>query len=206
MMFNSLEHSVCLDDTLTMRRVHVIDDVETLRLIAYPTRASLLELLAEPRSVTELASALGVPRTRLYHHIELLEEKGLIEQVDERQARALTERVYRLTAKVIRPSARLVRGRDPRERIDALTTLLFETTKADLRRSVAMGEARFAEDGERPTAMSRSISFLSAEQAAEFVAELEALVERFDDAHAAGAGRRPYALVWTLYPSSRTVQ
>ena len=75
-----------------MRAVCVIDDVATLKAMADPTRAAILELLTEPRSVTELARTLDVPRTRLYHHVELLREKGLVEQVDERRVGALTER------------------------------------------------------------------------------------------------------------------
>ena len=187
-----------------MRSVRVIDDLETLKAIADPTRAAVLELLAEPRSATELAAALDVPRTRLYHHIALLESKGLIEQVAERRVGALTERVYALTAKVFRPSARLMRRGDVQERVDAINTLLFDTTKSDLGRSVASGEIRLDEGDEvRQLGLGRSIAHLSREQAAEFIAELEALVARFDDAHGSAEETRPVAFVWALYPSSR---
>ena len=39
-----------------MRAVRVIDDVATLKAMADPTRAAILELLTEPRSATELAA------------------------------------------------------------------------------------------------------------------------------------------------------
>src|SRR5690348_4352199 len=119
-----------------MRQALVVDDLETLKAIAEPTRAALIELLAEPRSVTQLADALDVPRTRLYHHMELLESKGVIEQVDSRRAGALTERIYALRAKTFRPSARLLRSGD----VEAFTTWIFDTTKADVRRAAAAGE------------------------------------------------------------------
>lgn len=189
-----------------MRAVRVIDDLETLKAIADPTRAAILELLAEPRSVTQLAAALEVPRTRLYHHIELLQSKGLIEQVAERRVGALTESLYALTAKVFRPGARLLRSRDARQRVEALTTLLFDTTKSDLGRSLASGEVKLDEgEGVRQAGVGRSIAHLTPERAAEFIAELDALVARFDDAHAGGEGTRPFALVWALYPSSRRI-
>lgn len=186
-----------------MRAVRMIDDVETLKLMAEPTRAAILELLTERRSVTELARALDVPRTRLYHHIELLREKGLIEQVDERRTRALTERVYAVTAKTFRTSARLLRSGDVAERVDALTTLLFDTTKVDLKRSLMT-----APDGEQPArlGLGRSIAFLTDEDAQRFVAELEELVARFDATHAETSTTRPFALVWALYPSSRRIR
>jgi DNA-binding transcriptional ArsR family regulator len=190
-----------------VRRVGVIRDLETLKLIAEPTRAAILELLAKPQSATQLAAALDVPRTRLYHHLGLLESKGLIEQVDERRAGALTERIYRLTARVFRPSKRLLRSGDLEERVDALTTLLFDTTKSDFRRAVEAGDIDLDGDGELPQlAMGRSIALLAPDQVADFVAELSALVERYDDAHNQAAETRPFALVWALYPSSRRIR
>jgi DNA-binding transcriptional ArsR family regulator len=189
-----------------LRAVRLIHDLETLKAIADPTRAAILELLAEPRSVTQLAAALEVPRTRLYHHIELLRSKGLIEQVAERRVGALTESLYAPTAEVFRPSARLLRGRDAHRRVEALTTLLFDTTKSDLGRSLASGELRLGEsEGVRRAGVGRSIAHLTPEQAAEFIAELDALVARFDEAHASAEDARPFALVWALYPSSRRI-
>jgi DNA-binding transcriptional ArsR family regulator len=192
-----------LNDDRAVKRVLVIDDVETLRAIAEPTRTALIELLAEPRTVTQLADALDVPRTRLYHHVELLQSKGIVEQVEERRAGALTERIYALTAKVIRPSARLLRSDDADERIAALLTLVFDTTKADLRRAFATGEVAL-DDGD--LGVGRSIAYLSPAQAAEFIRELDALVERFDAAHDSARNERPFAFVWALYPSSRKIQ
>ena len=187
-----------------MRAVKVIHDVETLKAMAEPTRAAIVELLTEPRSVTELARALEVPRTRLYHHIELLRRKGLVKQVDERQVGALTERVYALTARTFRVGARLLRSGDVAERVAAVTTLIFDTTRVDLARSLT---AAAEKGGARPTGLGvgRSIAYLSEEDAARFVAEVEAVVARFDAAHEETPGTRPYALVWALYPSSRTI-
>ena len=203
-LFKRLDHSGCLNYiVVSVRAVRVIDDLETLRVMAEPTRAAIIELLTERRSVTELAKALGVPRTRLYHHIELLTSKGLVEQVDERRVGALTERIYALTAKTFRPSARLLERGDAQERTEAITTLLFDTTKTDLKRSMLSAQS---EDGEtRPLGMGRSIAFLTDELAAALVAELEALVARFDQAHEEKADTRPFALVWALYPSSRRI-
>ena len=185
-----------------MRAVRVIDDVDTLKVMAAPTRAAILELLAEPRSVAELADALGVPRTRLYHHIQLLVDHGLIEQVDERRVGALTERIYKLTAKTFRASARLLNGGDVDDRVDAVTTLVLDTTKSDLKRSL---REALAQGDAMGLGVGRSIAFLTEEEAARFSAELEKLVAAFDAAHANRAGARPYALVWALYPSSSAI-
>jgi DNA-binding transcriptional ArsR family regulator len=186
--------------------VRLIEDVETLKLVAEPTRFAILELLTSPRSVSELAAALEVPRTRLYHHVELLRSRGLIEQVDERRVGALTERVYAPTAHTFRPGPDLFAGGELREQIEALTTLLFDATKVDLHRSVLSGEADLRQrEGLRRLGLGRSIAHLTPDEADAFVVELEALVARFDKQHAEGQDARPFALVWALYPASRTI-
>jgi DNA-binding transcriptional ArsR family regulator len=190
-----------------MRDVFVIEDRETLKAISEPTRIAILELLAEPLTVSQLAEALGVPRTRLYRHVELLEAKGLIEPVEERKRRSVTERIYRVTASTIRPAPELLRSGDAEERIDTLITLLFDSTTSDLRRLLLSGELSL-DDDERPrrVSVSRSIAHLTPEQADEFIGELEALLARFDAAHDPDAeGARPFALTWALYPSARRI-
>ena len=188
-----------------MQDVFVIDDLATLKVIADPTRAALIELLIEPRSVTQLAAALDVPRTRLYRHVELLRSKGLIRQVAERRVGALTESIYALTAKTFRPSTSLLTSGDVDERVDAIATLVFDATKSDLRRSIATGEVPIDGDGVGRLGVGRSIAHLTEEQAADFAAELEALVARFDAAHDVAEESRPFAFVWALYPSSRRI-
>ena len=189
-----------------MDEVRLIDDLQTLKVVAEPTRFAILELLTAPRSVTELAAALEVPRTRLYHHVELLRAKGLVEQVDERRVGALTERVYAPTAQTFRPGPNLFAGGEQDEQIEALTTLLFDATKADLRRSLETGAVKLGErEAPRRLGLGRSVAHLTPDQADAFVVELEKLVARFDEQHAEGQDVRPFALVWAFYPSSRTI-
>jgi DNA-binding transcriptional ArsR family regulator len=193
-----------------MRRVRdvlVIKDVETLKAMAEPTRAAILEHLAEPQSVTQLARALDVPRTRLYHHMELLRSKGLIEVVEERRVGPMTEQLYAPAAKTFRVDQGLLTTGDLAERVDAITTLLFDTTKSDLRRSLLSGDASLERrDGLRELGVGRSIAFLTAAQAEEFIAELEALEARFDDSNRPAAEARPFALTWAVYPASRRIR
>jgi DNA-binding transcriptional ArsR family regulator len=183
-----------LNNHAVVRRERVIDDLETLRTVADPTRAALIELLVEPHTVAQLSRELDVPRTRLYHHVELLLEKGIVEQVGERPARPVPERVFALTARTLRLSARLLRSND----VDTMTTWIFDTTKADVHRAAASGELA-------PLAGGRTVAFLDERAARAFIAELEALVARFDAAHDE-ANDRPFALVWALYPSSRRIR
>lgn len=79
--------------------IRVIDTPETLRIITDPLRLRMLELLRQqPRTVTELAGLLDVPRTKLYYHIGLLEEHDLVAVASTRVVSGITERHYRATA------------------------------------------------------------------------------------------------------------
>ena len=52
-------------------------------------------LLDADMTVKELAAALGVPPTRLYYHVRILEEQGLIEVAQRRMVSGIEERRYR---------------------------------------------------------------------------------------------------------------
>jgi len=77
----------------------VIDDVETIRVLADPLRLRIQFELDEPKTVKELARALEIPQTRLYYHVKMLERAGLISVVARRTVSGIEERTYRTTAK-----------------------------------------------------------------------------------------------------------
>ena len=68
---------------------------QLLKALADPLRLRLgLLLLDEAHTVKELATALNVPPTRLYYHVRILEEHGLIEVVERRMVSGIEERRY----------------------------------------------------------------------------------------------------------------
>src|SRR5689334_4837111 len=67
-----------------------------MRALADPLRIRIgLLLIDEAHTVKELAAALDVPATRLYYHVRILEEHGLIEVVERRMVSGIEERRYR---------------------------------------------------------------------------------------------------------------
>jgi DNA-binding transcriptional ArsR family regulator len=75
--------------------VPLADATARLKAMADPLRIRLGMLLLEGgRTVKELATALDVPPTRLYYHVRILEEHGLIEVVDRRMVSGIEERRY----------------------------------------------------------------------------------------------------------------
>ena len=69
------------------------DDLRTLRVLADPLRYRMLDLLARPRSVRELAAALGRPPDRLYYHLNRLHVAGLVEPAGAQRWRAVDRRL-----------------------------------------------------------------------------------------------------------------
>ena len=73
----------------------VITDPSQLKAIAHPIRTRLLTALeATPASAKQLSASLGLTHGNVGHHLKVLERAGLVEVVEERKVRALTERIF----------------------------------------------------------------------------------------------------------------
>lgn len=77
-----------------------------VRAIGHPLRTMILQLLHErAATVTELAAALGRPKSTVAHHVEVLTTTGLLRVVRTRRVRAIEERFYGRTARLFFVSA-----------------------------------------------------------------------------------------------------
>jgi DNA-binding transcriptional ArsR family regulator len=83
-----------------MKTKLVLTSLDQLRAFADPLRIRLIEeLTANELPVAGLARALGVPVTRLYHHVDLLLQAGLIEVARQVRRRGIEERIFRAAAR-----------------------------------------------------------------------------------------------------------
>ncbi|MFE7275991.1 ArsR/SmtB family transcription factor [Streptomyces sp. NPDC057623] len=74
-----------------------------LRALASPLRNAILELLLErAATVSELALALGRPKSTVAHHVSALADAQLLKVVRTRRVRAIEERYYGRTARIFR--------------------------------------------------------------------------------------------------------
>lgn len=180
-----------------------IDDVETMEMLADPTRVQILELAMVPRSVSQIADAMGVPRTRLYHHVKLLEEAGMLAVAETRAAGAMTEKIYQVAAYSFRPSDKLMATATPKDQAEAIMNSLLGSTRGDFIRAVA--EERFAltrtRDHKR-VSLGRRLTTMTEDELNSFLTELEELFEKYresqDEEHAF-----PVAILHIVHPSSR---
>jgi DNA-binding transcriptional ArsR family regulator len=101
-----------LGDPLPVRQ---ITDVDTLRLLADPTRLAILRVLMSGAklkppimSAKELAATLHEPQTKLYRHLKQLEDAQLIQIAETRLVSGIIEQRYRTGQLVIAMSPEML--------------------------------------------------------------------------------------------------
>ena len=79
----------------------VVTAPQQLLALSHPLRSTILELLLErAATVTELAAAVGRPKSTVAHHVGVLLDAGMLRIVRTRRVRAIDERFYGRTARL----------------------------------------------------------------------------------------------------------
>ncbi|MDQ3113790.1 MAG: winged helix-turn-helix domain-containing protein, partial [Actinomycetota bacterium] len=79
----------------------VVTKPAELRAMADPLRPTILDLVLErAATVTELAGAVGRPKSTVAHHVKVLVDAGMLSVVRTRRVRAIDERFYGRTARL----------------------------------------------------------------------------------------------------------
>jgi hypothetical protein len=156
--------------------------IEQMRVLNDPLRMRLVGAIGRrPDSAKELAQRFNVPTTRLYHHLDLLEEHGFIEVVATRRSGARTERCYGTRPRSsIRPGPALT-GADDRRELAAALAAVVELTGTTLAEAVIAGRADLANPDE-PIVVASSTMRLTRDQQRRFTRELTDLQQRMIDA------------------------
>ena len=162
-----------------MLDVQVIEEADVAAAVLDPLRARILEALAAPGSSTTVAAAIDEPRQKVNYHVRALESHGLVDFVEERPRRGLTERVVVASAAsyVLAPSVLGANAATP-GRVDRLSTRYLIAVAGRLIDEVGR-LARRADAAEQPLAtltIDTEIRFGSAGERAAFTNELTAAV------------------------------
>jgi DNA-binding transcriptional ArsR family regulator len=119
-----------------MKDVLYVERFEQAEALFKPQRVEVLRQLAEPRSCTEIGTALGQTPQRVYYHVKKLVDAGLVRQVSERRVRGIHEGIYQAAAQSYWLSPRLVGTIGPRRTQDQLSLgyllSLVEDVQTDL--------------------------------------------------------------------------
>ena len=191
-----------------MHDLDVIDQPAAAIAALDQMRSRILAELAEPGSASTVAATLGLPRQKVNYHLRLLEQHGLVELVEERPRRGLTERVVRATARAYVVAPPNV-GRDAADpaRGDRLASRYLIALAARVVHEVTSLTRRAEEAGRSlaTLAIDTDICFADAADRAAFTRDLAeavtALAARYhDETHPAGRWHR---LVVAAHPRPR---
>ncbi len=189
-----------------------ITKLETVRVLADPLRLRLIEAMAaeldHPFSVKELAKALGEPPTKLYYHVNMLEEHGLLVVTSSQLVSGILEKRYQLVAASIGVDRALLTAGDTGvgEALHGVLTTIFSTAEEDVQAAIkaGIGSLHGGEEGTRERiVLAKSVDRLSPDEAKAFRDRLDALITEFGhgpDAGPAEADDHLYGLVIAFYP------
>jgi DNA-binding transcriptional ArsR family regulator len=164
----------------------VVSSPGKLRAMADPLRSTLLDLLLErAATVTELAAAVGRPKSTVAHHVNVLVDAELVRVVRTRRVRAIEERYYGRTSRLFRVGVI--------SRSDGRPEIAFGN---DL--SVAATEAGPAHDADDLRSIFRHAR-VPADRVDEFWERVIDLSHEF--ARLPRSGETVYAFVAALYPT-----
>ncbi len=192
--------------------VLVIRDLETLRLISDPLRLRLLEIAREePVTAKEMASRLGVSQTRLYYHIKLLEERGLLTVASTRLVSGIVEKRYRTTAYRLSVDKTLIgptaQGSDA---LDTYLSVVLDEVRREINRGVDAGLIDLERTGEdaiapRRLVLGRNWARLTPGQVEEFSRRQRDLWQFLREAEASADDANPatrlYEVLFAFYPT-----
>lgn len=166
------------------------EQVERLKALANPLRIRILEQLAQrPMTVSEVAAALGEPRTKLYRHVALLLKQNFISVASKRKVSGIFEKTYQT-----RPGPVVLDGAvSAAEKAEYETTLEaglaagFEQTRREIRGAIEVGRIDVTdEDGPSTLIAARGYMHLTERQAEEFAQRLQRQLKELEGSVAGG--------------------
>lgn len=181
---------------MTTEHAGTISSLDQIEALSNPLRIRILRNAGVPVTVAELAERLDVPPTRLYYHVNLLVDQGMLVQVDQRKSGARIERIYQRTADNFRLGAELIEQiDDPAEAARAAVAVVLDPTRAECEDFLAEAFAGRVGSG----TFGRTVVRLTDDQVQEFVERLESLFEEMR-AVSKSDSRRSFSYTVALVP------
>lgn len=165
-----------------------IADVETLKALSEPIRLRILESMVHGHqqdwTVKQIAAALGVGPTKLYHHVRILEDASLIRPSGQQLVRGIVETRYRIAQLELRLDRTLLAGagEDVRSSAHAAMLSIFDVAREDHLKAIELGLDVDPADPAAPRliGLSRTHVQTSRAKALEFRERMSALIKEYD--------------------------
>lgn len=182
-----------------------VTDLESLKVLSDTLRSRIIDYLrTQPYTVKQLAATLALPPKKLYYHINLLEQHGLIRVVNTRVVSGIIEKTYRATAYLFLFDKEVFAASNRDENgLPLGTALLFETTKNQLAQSVTDNLVDLEEEAPSLQRLLATWNMrrLAPAQAEAFYAKLADLITEFETVEEpTGNDVQAYRLFLTLFP------
>ena len=189
--------------------VMMVEDLETLKILADPMRNQILEILApEKLTINQMAKKLGLSPSKLYYHINLLEKYGLIQEVDSIVKANIIEKVYWISAYECKMNDNLCNFSTPEGQESTMTAMVtpIESTRQDMMRSLearASALNQGAEEHPREVIIFRELRKMDDQAADAFAERIKEVLEDFESFDGDGEGEDVHvrALTVAFYPS-----
>lgn len=187
-----------------------VDDPEVFEALNSTLRTRILRRMGEPKSIREVAEELNMPPTRLYYHVNLMEDVGIIEVVETRKVGAMLQKIYQAKAKGFRPSPKLTDSDlQPQELAKIMSGVVLDGARVDAIEALTtnFGHMRGGEpDAKVPGSIGRTLGFFSREQAERFSKKLQELIEEEFDQEEDRTDGDEYSLTYVFFPIAGSAQ
>lgn len=193
--------------------LHTIQTLEALKVFSDTLRQQIIEVLLDgPKTVKQIASELDLAPTKLYYHINLLEQHDLIKVTETRIVSGIIEKHYTAAAREFYIERSLLTPGQPtgNEALGVFLNAMIEPIRSELDKSLKQGLIDVSEDApeQRRFRMWRTMSRLTEDQAIEFYKRLNSLVDEFntfkdgDSIKDGEIGEQHYGLLIGIYPTA----
>ena len=187
--------------------LHTITTLEALKVFSDPLRQQIIEALLDgAKTVKQIASELDLAPTKLYYHVNLLEEHGLIQVTETRIVSGIIEKHYTAAAhEYYIERSLLTPGQNMSdEGLEIALDAMIGPIRTDIIKSMQQGSIDTSANApeHRKFRMWRAMSHLSEGEAAEFYARLEKLVDEFNGSKNEVADSQHYGLLIGIYPAT----
>jgi DNA-binding transcriptional ArsR family regulator len=191
-----------MNSTVDIAPVAEIERLEALKVLSDGQRHRMLTLLMdEALTARELSQRLGIGRTRLYHHLGLLERHGLIRVAERRVVSGIEERTYRAAARTFRVDRNLLATHASEPEIAGAQAAILESMAADLRvRSIGYSSAATIDESE--ILVARAFLRLNDARRRELRAKLSALIAEYRTPDPDGRETECGLALYTTHPEA----
>lgn len=184
-----------------MKEVFKIRDLDQVRLLSDPLKLQLLQAFAEGAKTTkQVAGELGESVTKLYRHVDALQDAGLLVVASEQQKRGTVERTFEAVAERFEADHALFADGGAGEGADAARDLL-RAAEEEILRAITTAE----DSDEQEAIMLRLRCKASPERIAELRNTLKAWIESTQDVDT-GENQEEMAALIAFYPIGPATQ